>query len=107
MVVFDEDGEMFEILSVGRNVKELVDLSNKNKEQSILLLDILTKVSHDIRPPICNLIALSDHYHAMSENNQSSIEWEKSFRDLVHQLDHLSVDLSNIINQNIDRYYEL
>ena len=107
IVVFNENDEMYEILSVGRNVEELVDLSRKNRENSTLLLDILTKVSHNIRPPICNLIALSDHCNEMLEDKNLSKEWIQSFTTLVYELDHLSIELSNVIDNKIDHTYEL
>ena len=94
---------MYEVLSVGRNVKDLVKPKENNKENFSWLLYILTKLSHDIRPPICNLMALNDQHAIMSDDIHLNQDWIQYFRTLVYQLDHLSIDLSNVINKKIEK----
>jgi PAS domain S-box-containing protein len=95
--VFDEEGFLVEVISVGRDVSELRRAHESQDVHIRTLEEILQKNSHRVRQPVANLLGITQILdHSMNDQNELR-EMLSYIKVSVTQLDSYTRELNDFV----------
>jgi PAS domain S-box-containing protein len=97
--IFDNEGNLYEFLTVGRNVSELKNAEVRKSVYIEALEKIAHMTSHNVRAPIATMMGLIE---LMRINAVHSDQWNMvmdSFKKCIVDLDNYSKELGTFVNQ--------
>ncbi len=100
--VFDTSGRFIELLSIGRDVDDMVKAKQMREKYIDVLEKTIFKTSHEVRQPVSNILGLAQ---IMEKENYSPNEMAfivDYFKESADKLDAFTKELTNFIHESID-----
>ena len=102
--IFDHSGNFVEIVSIGRNINDIIH-SKKEREEYINVLEkAIFKTSHEIRQPITNIIGVSNLINSdrlTSEEIKKTITFINQSAEVLDKFTH---EMNSFINLSIENH---
>ncbi|MBL7941412.1 MAG: GAF domain-containing protein [Flavobacteriales bacterium] len=95
--VFDERGQLNEVISVGRDITQLHDAQEAQRAYIKTLEQILQKNSHRVRQPVTQLMGITRLLEQSRNDEQELVKMLSFIRHSVFQLDSYTRELNDFV----------
>jgi PAS domain S-box-containing protein len=95
--VFDEEGNLVEVISVGRDISELRKAHETTEQHIKTLEEILQQNSHKVRQPVTQLMGIATLLEHGLENKEELNQMLSYMRQSVTQLDSYTRELNDFV----------
>ena len=99
--LFDKEGRAIELLSIGRNVDDIVRAKQVREQYIGVLEKTIFKASHEVRQPVSNILGLAQ---ILEKENYNPAELEfivRYFKESAAKLDLFTKELTAFIHNSI------
>lgn len=100
--IFDQAGNFVEIVSIGRNINNIVEARKVREEYIRVLEKAIFKTSHEIRQPIVNIIGIADLINSNKLNHTEIKETVQFIKQSAKKLDDFTHEMNQFIHRSIE-----
>ncbi|MDZ4823391.1 MAG: GAF domain-containing protein [Flavobacteriales bacterium] len=95
--VFDDDGKLVEIISVGRNINQIKEAQLTKDAHIRTMEEILFKTSHEVRQPVANILGIAQIMNSSRQSPDEMKELVDYMKSSATSLDAFTRELTEFI----------